>query len=133
VRTPLHAGEALLIPWPDGRLAIGVTMEEAGFDDRVRLDSLCKILQHAIALVPAVGKLALDRAWAGLRPATPDGWPYMGPVPPYTNLWVSAGHFRKGTLLAPLCARLVAASVLAGHPLEELEPFKPTRRMAPQE
>src|SRR5262249_12474132 len=77
VQTPLHSAEALLVPWPDGRLAVGVTLEEAGFDDRVRLGSLSRILQHAIALVPAVGKLALDRAWAGLRPATPDGWPYM--------------------------------------------------------
>lgn len=129
VQTPLHSSEALLVPWPDGRLAVGVTLEEAGFDDRVRLGSLSRILQHAIALVPAVAKLALDRAWAGLRPATPDGWPYMGPVPPLQNLWISAGHFRKGTLLAPLCARLMAASILAGHVVEELHPFKPTRRI----
>jgi glycine oxidase len=130
VQTPLHAGEALLVPWPDGRLALGATLEEVGFDDRVRLESLCRILQRTIALVPAVGGLAFDRAWAGLRPATPDGHPYMGPVPPLHNLWVSAGHFRKGTLLAPLCARLLAASILSGHPVEELAPFKPTRRMA---
>lgn len=128
VHTPLHAGNTLLIPWPDGRLAIGVTVEEAGFDDRVRLDSLRQILNRAIDLVPAVGQLALSHAWAGLRPATLDEWPIMGRVAPFDNVWISAGHFRKGTLLAPLCARLLAAAILSGRLVEELEPFQPTRQ-----
>ena len=127
VTMPLHAGNALLIPWPDGRLALGVTMEEAGYDDRVRLDSLLQILRETIDLVPAVGRLALSHAWAGLRPATPDGLPYMGQPPSLRNLWVSTGHFRKGTLLAPLAAQLVAASIRAGRAVEELTPFRPTR------
>ncbi|MBL8799315.1 MAG: glycine oxidase ThiO [Planctomycetia bacterium] len=125
VQTPLHAGNALLIPWPDGRLAIGVTVEEAGFDDRVRLDSLRQILNRVIELVPSVGGLALSHAWAGLRPATPNDWPYMGPVPTFDNVWISAGHYRKGTLLAPICARLLAKSLLAGRLVEELAAFHP--------
>jgi glycine oxidase len=129
VRTPLHAGEALLVPRPEGDLLLGVTVEEAGFDDRVTLDGLRTILAGTCALVPAVGALEWKRAWAGLRPATPDECPYLGPLPPLRNLWVSAGHFRKGILLAPLCARLLAGSILADHPDERLEPFKPTRRM----
>jgi len=127
VTMPLHAGNALLIPWPDGRLALGVTVEEAGFDDRVRLASLQAILRDTMALVPAVAELALGYAWAGLRPATPDGLPYMGPVPAYRNLWVSTGHFRKGTLLAPLAAQLVADSIRAGQPVAELTAFLPAR------
>lgn len=127
IKTPLHAGETLLIPWPDGRLALGVTVEEVGFDDRVRLDSLSRILRQTIELVPAVGALSLSYAWAGLRPATPDGWPYMGPIPPWKNFWISAGHFRKGTLLAPICAKLLAESIHAGRLHEALAPFTPTR------
>jgi glycine oxidase len=130
VRTPLHLGDALFVPRPDGSLVLGVTIEEAGFDDRVTLDGLRAILERTCAVVPAVGALPLARAWAGLRPATPDGWPYLGPVPPFRNLWLSAGHFRKGILLAPICARLVAASILADRVVDELEPFKPTRRRA---
>ena len=53
----------------------------------------------------------------------------MGPVAPLRNLWVSTGHFRKGILLAPVCARLVAQSILTGSLDEELEPVKPTRHM----
>jgi glycine oxidase len=129
VRTPLRSGNALFVPRPDGTLLLGVTVEDAGYDSRVTLDGVRSILEETVALVPAVGKLPLIRAWAGLRPSTPDGWPYMGPVPPLQNLWVSTGHFRKGILLAPICARFMAQSILAGHLVEELLPFKPTRRL----
>jgi glycine oxidase len=129
IRVPLHAGDAVFVPRPDGTLLLGVTVEEAGFDDRVTLEGLHSILAGVLPLAPSVGRLPLHRAWAGLRPATPDDLPYMGPVPPLHNLWVSAGHFRKGILLAPQCARLMAQSILAGHAVEELAPFKPTRRL----
>jgi glycine oxidase len=131
VRTPLHAGDALLVPWPDGRLLLGVTVDEAGFDTQVRLEGLRQILQRTIELVPAVADLPLHRAWAGLRPATPDECPYIGPVPPLTNLWVSAGHFRKGILLAPVCARLLAQSLRGGTLVPELSPFNPGRQTVP--
>jgi glycine oxidase len=125
---PLHAGESLFVPRPDGRLVLGVTVEEAGFDDHVTLDGLRTILHAACALVPAVGQLPLRRAWAGLRPATPDELPYMGPVLPLQNLWVSAGHFRKGILLTPICTMLMARSILAGRLDERLQPFRPNRQ-----
>lgn len=127
VHMPLHIGETLFVPRPDGRLVIGVTVEEAGFDDRVTLDGLRTIMQGACSVIPAVGPLALGRAWAGLRPATPDELPYMGPVEPLQNCWVSTGHFRKGILLAPLCARLMARSIMANQAEEALKPFAPNR------
>ena len=127
VRKPLHVGDALFVPRPDGRLVIGVTVEEVGFDDRVTLAGLRSILHEACAAVPAVGQLPMRRAWAGLRPATPDELPCMGPVPPLRNLWASVGHFRKGILLAPRLARLVADSILAGRPDAALTPFLPER------
>jgi glycine oxidase len=127
VTTPMLADHTVLAPQPDGRMKVGVTMEEAGFDDRVTVEGLRSILQRATQLVPALGQLTFGRAWAGLRPATPDGWPYMGPVSPLQNLWVSVGHFRKGIMLAPACARLMAQSIVAGRLAEELMPFKPNR------
>lgn len=129
IHTPLHAGDVLIAPRPDGTVLLGVTVEEAGFDTRVTLAGLHAILAGVLALAPRLGDLALVRSWAGLRPATPDDLPYMGPLLPLHNLWVSAGHFRKGILLAPLCARLMARSILAGHLVEDLAPFKPTRRL----
>jgi glycine oxidase len=89
-------------------------VEEAGFDEQVTLGGLRHILLEACALAPAVSGLPLGGAWAGLRPATPDGLPCLGPVSPLRNLWVSTGPFRKGVLLAPLCARLLGEVILVG-------------------
>lgn len=127
VRTPLHAGEGLFIPRPDGRLTLGVTVENAGFDNQVTLAGLQTILNKTRVLVPAVDDLPFGRAWAGLRPATPDGLPYMGPVASFKNLWISTGHFRKGILLAPICAQLMAKSILAEKLVSELQPYSPQR------
>jgi glycine oxidase len=132
VRRPLHVGESLFVPRPDGGLVVGVTVEEAGYDDCVTLDGLRQILHGACDLVPAVGQLPLRRAWAGLRPATPDELPWMGPVPPLRNLWVSTGHYRKGILLAPLCAQLLARSIFADRLDDALTPFRPERCPEPQ-
>jgi glycine oxidase len=129
VRVPLHAGPAVFVPRSDGRLTLGVTVEETGFNNQVTLDGLRTILDHTTALVPAVGEMPLLRAWAGLRPATPDGWPFMGPLLPLRNCWVSTGHFRKGILLAPLCARLVARSIVEHQVDEALLPFQPNRKL----
>jgi len=128
VRGPVHAAHCLFVPLPDGDLVLGVTVEDAGFDERVTLKGVSDIVRGTSALVPAVADLPLVRAWAGLRPSTPDGCPYMGLLPPFRNLWVSTGHFRKGILLAPLSARLVAQSILADEVDEALLPFKPARR-----
>jgi glycine oxidase len=129
VQTPLHAGDVLIAPRPDGTVLLGVTVEEAGFDTSVTAAGLHAILSGVLALAPQIGQLSLVRSWAGLRPVTPDELPFMGPLPPLYNLWISAGHFRKGILLAPLCARLMAQSILTGHLVEDLAPFKPTRRL----
>jgi glycine oxidase len=128
VSVPVSCGDALLVPRPDGSLLLGVTLENVGFDDRVTIDGVCRILEGVRRLVPAVGALALARCWAGLRPASPDGLPFMGQLPPLKNLWVCTGHYRKGILLAPICARLMARSILDDRLDEALVPFKPTRR-----
>lgn len=130
VQVPVCAGDAMLIPRPDGSLALGVTVEEAGFDDRTTVDGTYQILAGVRKLVPSVGPLTLGRTWAGLRPATPDELPFMGPLPPLRNLWVCTGHFRKGILLAPLCTRLLARSILKDQLDDALVPFKATRRLA---
>jgi glycine/D-amino acid oxidase-like deaminating enzyme len=129
VQIPINAAHALLLPRADGRLTLGVTVEDVGFDTSVTLAGLRFILNHVSTVVPAVERLPLVRAWAGLRPATPDAWPYMGRLPIH-NLWVSTGHYRKGILLAPLCARLMARSILANRVEEALLPFSPARQPA---
>jgi glycine oxidase len=127
VNRPMHCGDALFVPRPDGTLVLGVTVEEAGFDESVTVEGLRAIVTETAALVPAVGGLTFRRAWAGLRPATPDELPVLGPLPPWRNLWVASGHFRKGVLLAPVTARLLSRSIQAGTLDPELAPFRPER------
>jgi glycine oxidase len=130
VRLPVFAGDTILLPRADGSFLLGVTIEETGFDDRVTLQGVQAILEQVSRLVPGAASLGFGKVWAGLRPATADGLPYLGRLTPLRNLWVSTGHFRKGILLAPLCARLLARSILHDQLDDALAPFKPTRRPA---
>jgi glycine/D-amino acid oxidase-like deaminating enzyme len=67
------------------------------------------------------------RAWAGLRPASQDGLPILGPLPGYDNAWVAAGHYRNGILLAPITGKLMAEAILSGKAPPQLKPFSPAR------
>ncbi|HKB99519.1 MAG TPA: glycine oxidase ThiO [Terriglobales bacterium] len=102
VRTP----EVYLIPRSDGRMLIGATAEEAGFDKRTVPEAIQKLRQAALDLVPNLANARILEAWAGLRPGTPDGLPILGttPTPGY---FVATGHFRDGILLAPATARVM--------------------------
>jgi glycine oxidase len=102
VRTP----EVYLIPRSDGRMLIGATVEEAGFDKQTVPETILKLRQAALDLVPKLAGARILEAWAGLRPGTPDGLPIMGatPTPGY---FVATGHFRDGILLAPATARVM--------------------------
>jgi glycine oxidase len=100
-----------LVPRPDGRLLAGATEERAGFDCRTTEEGVRGLVAAAAALVPALAGARLAGAEAGLRPATPDGLPCVGPVPGLDGLLVAAGHHRHGILLAPITAQLVADHV----------------------
>jgi glycine oxidase len=97
-----------LVPKPDGTVVAGSTEEDAGFDDRPTVEGVAGLLQFACQAVPALGQAAVERIWAALRPATPDGQPVIGPAPGLPNLIVATGHNRTGILLAPVTAELVA-------------------------
>jgi glycine oxidase len=97
-----------LVPKRDGSVVVGATEERAGFDARVTAAGLAELLAGARELLPALGAASFRGGWAGLRPATPDGLPAVGPAPGAPGLLVAAGHHRNGVLLAPLTARLVA-------------------------
>jgi glycine oxidase len=100
-----------LVPKPDGTVVAGSTEEDAGFDDRPTVDGVAGLLQFASHAVPALGQAAVERVWAALRPATPDGQPVIGPVPGVPNLIAATGHNRTGILLAPVTAEVVAERI----------------------
>jgi glycine oxidase len=92
-----------LVPRPDGRLIVGATVEEQGFDTAVTAGGVHELLREAYRLLPEVAEMELVEAAAGLRPGTPDNLPLVGPSGVDGLLWAT-GHYRNGILLAPLSA-----------------------------
>jgi glycine oxidase len=126
VRHVIRTPKVYLIPRSDGRLLIGATVEEAGFDKQTVAETLQTLRRAALELVPRLIDARIHENWAGLRPGTPDGLPILGgtSTPGY---FVATGHFRDGILLAPITAVAMAA-LIAGEPLTvDLSPFSATR------
>jgi len=101
-----------LVPRPDGRLIVGATTEERGFDETVTAGGVHELLREAYRLLPDVAEMELVEAMAGLRPGTPDNLPLVGPGA-LDGLLLACGHHRNGILLAPLAGERIAAE-LAG-------------------
>jgi glycine oxidase len=130
-RRVLCRGKRYLVPRADGRVLVGSTEEDAGFDRRTTAVAIAGLLELAVELVPGLAQAHLERSWAGLRPGSPDGMPYLGTVPGLANLYVAAGHFRAGIQLSP-ASGLVLKELLLGKPLSvPLEPFRPDRALSP--
>jgi glycine oxidase len=126
VRHVIRAPEAYLIPRSDGRLLVGTTVEEAGFDKRTDPATIQRLFRAAVRLVPSLEQAKLHEDWAGLRPGTPDALPILGATstPGY---FVATGHYRDGILLAPVTAQVIA-DVLEGRlPPYDLAAFSPSR------
>ena len=115
VRHVVRAPEVYLIPRSDGRMLVGATAEEAGFDKRTVPETIQKLRQAALDLVPKLADARILEAWAGLRPGTPDALPILGttPTPGY---FVATGHFRDGILLAPVTARVMGQIITGQKP-----------------
>jgi len=118
--------EVYLIPRSDGRILVGTTMEEAGFDKRTDVATIQRLHRAAIALIPELRNAKILEDWAGLRPGTPDSLPILGPTatPGY---YVATGHFRDGILLAPITAQVMAQVITGTECKYDLNPFSPAR------
>jgi glycine oxidase len=106
-----------LVPRPDGRLIVGATTVERGFDATVTAGGVHELLREAYRLLPDVAEMELVEAMAGLRPGTPDNLPLIG-AGALDGLILACGHYRNGILLAPLTGEAVA-SLLAGRELPD--------------
>ena len=115
-----------VVPRGDGRYVIGATMEERGFDRTVTAGAAFELLRNACELVPSVSELVIDELSAGLRPATPDNAPAIGPGS-IDGLHWATGHYRHGILLAPITAEIVLDGLSGEDPGELAAEFAPTR------
>ena len=120
----ISEGSRYLVPRRDGRLLVGSTEEEAGYDKRTTAAAIADLTEFAVGLVPALRTASIEQTWAGLRPATYDGFPYLGRIPDLDNAFVAAGHFRSGLHLSPGTA-VVMSQLMYGEPPEiDLTPFR---------
>lgn len=119
----INNGDSYIVPRRDGRLLVGSTMEDAGFDDVATPEAIARLRALSSALFPASASLPAETWWAGLRPGTPDRLPYIGAVAEIPGLVLATGHFRNGILLAPITARLVAEAVAGRRPSVDLTPY----------
>jgi glycine oxidase len=122
----IRAPEIYLVPRSDGRILVGATVEEAGYDKRTDPATIQRMRQAATHLVPALAQARMLEAWAGMRPGSPDNLPILGATrtPGY---FVATGHFRDGILLTPVTAHVMAQVVSGENPEYDISPFSPSR------
>lgn len=116
-----------LVPWEDGTVLLGATVEDVGFDERATVAGVQGLLEAARRILPVAESAHFNGARVGLRPATSDGLPIIGRSRALPSLMYATGHYRNGVLLAPLTASLVADALLDGRVDPILAPFAPER------
>jgi glycine oxidase len=127
LRRAILSGEIYLVPRLSGECVVGATVEPRVGDKTVTAEAVAWLLREAVAAVPGLGRAPFLRAWAGLRPATADGLPVVGPWPGLPGLLVAAGHARSGIVLAPVTARIVRDFVVEGRSSRAAEILSPAR------
>jgi glycine oxidase len=120
----LVEGSRYLVPRADGRVLVGSTEEDVGFDKRTTARAIHELLAFALKLVPELADHPVERCWSGLRPGSPDELPFIGRLPDHDNVFVAAGHFRSGIQLSPGTALLVKEMLLGGLRSVPIEPFR---------
>jgi len=118
--------EVYVVPRGDGRVVVGATVEEQGFDTRVTAGAVGDLLRAALELLPDVAELELAETVVGLRPGSPDNAPMLGPAGP-EGLVVATGHYRNGILLTPVTADAIAELLATGRVPDLIAPFAPGR------
>ncbi|MYC76291.1 glycine oxidase ThiO [Candidatus Poribacteria bacterium] len=118
-----------LVPRTDGRLIVGATSEEMGFDTRLTAGGVFELLRGAWEAVPGIYELPLLETWTGLRPGSRDNAPILGETP-IKNLIYATGHYRNGILLTPITAYEISKLILTGETSETIAPFRLDRFLA---
>jgi len=123
IRRMVLEADRYVIPRRDGRVLFGSTVEQTGFDKSTTATAREELWQIATERFPLLARYPVEHHWAGLRPSSPQGIPYIGRHPQLRNLWLNAGHFRNGVVLGPASARLLADLLLEREPILPAAPY----------
>lgn len=123
-RRVLNEGPRYLVPREDGCVLVGSTEEEVGFDKSNTEESVSELAALARQLVSALADAPIEKTWAGLRPGSFDGFPYLGAIPGFDNAFAAAGHFRSGLHMSTGTAVVMAQAIIGELPEIDLTPFR---------
>ena len=112
-----------IIPRSDGHVLAGSTLEKTGFDKSVSDEALLKLREDAVSLIPELANMPIERQWAGLRPGTTNGVPYVCPIETVKGLYLNAGHYRNGIVLGPASVQLLVEQITGQQPFCDVSPF----------
>ena len=107
----------------------GDELQAAAMTGGLDLGSLFGMASEMMAAQQAAAEAEVVGHWAGLRPGSPEGIPYIGPVPGHEGLWLNCGHYRNGLVLAPASCRLLADLLLGREPIIDPAPYAPAGRL----
>ncbi|MCY8603898.1 glycine oxidase ThiO [Bacillus sonorensis] len=127
----LYHDHCYIVPRRSGKLVIGATMKHGDWNDKPDLNGIEAVVKKAKMMLPEIGGMKIDQCWAGLRPETEDGNPYIGRHPENGSVLFAAGHFRNGILLAPATGEMIT-DMIVGRPVNPAweEAFKVERKEA---
>ena len=123
LRCVIFSPRAYLTPRADGRVLVGATVEDVGFDKDNTLEAIETLRDAAVEIVPGLSDLPITEQWAGLRPFAADGMPILGELPGCDNAFIATAHYRNGILLAPRTAEIMADRIVDGVRSEFLSLF----------
>jgi glycine oxidase len=116
--------ERYVIPRRDGHVLIGSTLEHTGFDKHTTEAAREELIAHARRILPALAQCPIEKQWAGLRPGSAEGIPFISAVPGFEGLYVNAGHYRNGVVTGLASARLLADIALSRDPVLDAAPYR---------
>jgi D-amino-acid dehydrogenase len=116
-----------MVPWADHSVAVGATVEDAGFAPDTTAGGVNEIMREALRVMPGLGNATLREVRVGLRPASVDDSPVLGPLPGIHNVFAATGHGANGLLLGPISGKVIADLVQGKDPEMDIEPFSPAR------
>lgn len=116
-----------LIPRTDGHVVCGSSMDHLGFDRRPSVQTQQNIYKACVEMVPELANFPIVKQWAGLRPSSPTGIPYIGQMPEIENLWANFGHYRNGLCMGPASAQLLRQLMLKQQTLVDATAYSPQR------
>jgi glycine oxidase len=119
--------DCYLVPKKGGRIIVGATVISNTFNQQVTVEGISLLMKNAKKLVPSISEAEWEGAWAGIRPQTADGLPYLGEHPDYRGLFIAAGHFRNGILLSPVTGEVIADLIEGKSPSIDISSFRVDR------